>query len=204
MAYVSLAIAGPIEHVAERIERTITAQQRVAVACAQSIVAAAEVLSAAFRADRRLLLCGNGGSAADCQHVAAEFVSRLYRDQDRPALPALALTTDTSFLTAYSNDVGFAGVFARQVEAHGRTGDVLMVISTSGRSDNVVRAVEAARRRSMRVIALVATGAPLAHDADVAIVVPVRDTQVAQECFLTVEHLLCELVERELFSPDAA
>ncbi|MBV9101626.1 MAG: SIS domain-containing protein [Candidatus Dormibacteraeota bacterium] len=198
-----MAIAGPLEHVAERIERTITAQQRVATACAGSIVAAAEVVSGAFRAGNRLLLCGNGGSAADSQHVAAEFVSRLYREQDRPALPALALTTDTSFLTAYSNDVGFAGVFARQVEAHGRPGDVLMVISTSGRSDNVLRAADAARRRSMRVIALLAADARLAREADVAIVVPVRDTQVAQECFLTVEHLLCELVERELFSPES-
>src|SRR5438105_13433847 len=109
---------------------------------ASSIARAASIITDAFRAGGKLLLCGNGGSAADCQHVAAEFVSRLTRDFDRPGLPAIALTTDTSFLTAYTNDVGFDGVFARQVQALGKPGDVLLAISTSGTSANVLRAVE--------------------------------------------------------------
>ena len=108
--------------------------------CAPAIAAAAGLIGDAFRAGGKLLLCGNGGSAADCQHMAAEFVSRLSKDFERPGLPALALTTDTSFLTAYANDCDFAGIFARQVEALGRAGDVLLVISTSGNSANVIQA----------------------------------------------------------------
>ncbi|HET9418434.1 MAG TPA: SIS domain-containing protein, partial [Chthoniobacterales bacterium] len=105
--------------------------------CLDSIVSAAELIADAFRSGGKVLLCGNGGSAADCQHVAAEFVSILRRDFERPGLPAIALTTDTSFLTAYANDFGYEGLFARQVEALGKAGDLLVGISTSGNSVNV-------------------------------------------------------------------
>jgi len=147
-----------------------------------------------------VLLCGNGGSAADCQHVAAELVSRLTRDSERPGLPAIALTTDTSFLTAYANDCGFEGVFARQVEALGRPGDVLIGISTSGNSPNVLRAVELAREKGMRSIALTGQGGRLAKLADVAVSVPSDDTRHIQEAHLAVEHVLCLLVEESLFA----
>ena len=113
--------------------------------CRGASPSAADVITEAFRSGGKLLLCGNGGSAADCQHMAAEFVSRLTKDFERPGLPAIALTTDTSFLTAYTNDCGFEGVFARQVQALGRPGDVLLGISTSGNSANVIQAVEVAR-----------------------------------------------------------
>ena len=113
--------------------------------CLGSIVAASELIAGAFRSGSKVLLCGNGGSAADCQHMATEFVSRLTGDFERPGLPAIALTTDTSFLTAYSNDCGFDGIFERQVSALGKTGDVLIGISTSGNSENVIRAVRAAK-----------------------------------------------------------
>src|ERR1035437_3915907 len=110
--------------------------------CLEPIINAVDLITGIYKTGNRLLLCGNGGSAADCQHIAAEFVSRLERDFDRAALPAIALTTDSSFLTAYANDVDFDGVFARQVEALGQPGDVLLAISTSGASRNVARAIE--------------------------------------------------------------
>jgi phosphoheptose isomerase len=168
-------------------------------ACAEAIAAAAGVITEAFRTGGKLLICGNGGSAADCQHMAAEFVSRLTKDFERPGLPAIALTTDTSFLTAYTNDCGFEGVFARQVQALGRPGDVLLGISTSGNSGNVIQAVELARASGMRTVSLTGAGGRLPKLADVAIAVPCDDTQHIQEAHLAVEHLLCLLVERALF-----
>jgi phosphoheptose isomerase len=170
-----------------------------AEACAEAITAAAAVITDAFRAGGKLLICGNGGSAADCQHMAAELVSRLTKDFERPGLPAIALTTDSSFLTAYANDCGFEGVFARQVQALGRSGDVLLGISTSGNSANVVRAVELAHAMGMRCVTLTGAGGGLAKLADVAISVPSEDTQHVQEAHLAVEHVLCMLVERSLF-----
>jgi phosphoheptose isomerase len=170
-----------------------------AEACAEAIATAAGVVIDAFRADGKVLICGNGGSAADCQHMAAEFVSRLTRDFERPGLPAIALTTDTSFLTAYANDCGFEGIFARQVQALGRSGDVLIGISTSGNSPNVIQAVELARATGLRTVVLTGSGGRLPKLADVAITVPSDDTQHIQETHLAVEHLLCLLVERALF-----
>jgi len=174
-------------------------KRQTAVSCAGSIAKAADVIAEAFLSGRKLLLCGNGGSAADCQHMAAEFVSRLSKDLDRRALPAIALTTDTSFLTAFGNDRGFEGVFERQVEALGNAGDVLIGISTSGNSVNVVQAIGAAGKRNIRTIALTGNGGRLASLADVAIAVPSGDTQYIQETHLAVEHILCELVESVLF-----
>jgi phosphoheptose isomerase len=179
---------------------SIAVKQQVAEVCAEVIATAAHLLTQTFRVGGKLLLCGNGGSAADCQHMATEFVSRLTRDFERPALPALALTTDTSFLTAYANDCGVEGLFARQVEALGRPGDALIAISTSGHSPNVLRAAEAARAKQMTLIALTgAGGGRLAELAQVAIAVPSQNTQYVQEAHLTIEHILCELVEAELF-----
>jgi D-sedoheptulose 7-phosphate isomerase len=166
---------------------------------ASDIARAAAIIAESFRRGGKLLLCGNGGSAADCQHLAAEFVNRLSKNHERRALPALALTTDTSYLTAYANDHGFDGVYARQVEAFGTAGDVLMAISTSGASANVVAAADTARGRGIAVIALLGESGRLAEAADVAIKVPCRDTQLIQQVHLAVEHLICELVERALF-----
>src|SRR5438105_1477990 len=128
--------------VRSHLEESSDVTRRAAAHCAPAVATAAHLIAETFAAGGKVLLCGNGGSAADCQHVAAELVSRLTRDFDRPGLPAIALTTDTSFLTAYTNDVGFDGVFARQVQALGKPGDVLLAISTSGTSANVLRAVE--------------------------------------------------------------
>jgi len=174
--------------------------RKVEAECLDDIAAAAEIVIASLRAGGKLLICGNGGSAADAQHLATEFVSTLTLDHPRPSIPAIALTTDTSLLTAIANDFGVEGVFARQVEALARPGDVLLAISTSGSSANVVRAAERARELDVRVVALTGeTGGALVAPADVAIRVPSRVTAHIQECHLAIEQLLALLVERELY-----
>ena len=187
------------DHVRVHLLDTAEAQRLTSQECGPAIVRAAALIADTFRSGGKLLLCGNGGSAADCQHMATELVSRLRRDVVRRALPALALTTNTSFLTAFANDSGYEGVFARQVEALGRPGDVLLGISTSGASVNVARALAEARVRQLATIGLFGAGASLAGEVDVAILIPSRDTQVIQECMLPVEHVMCELIEEALF-----
>ena len=177
-------------------------KREVAEKCLDSILSAVNVLVDAFRSGGKILLCGNGGSAADCQHLAAEFVGVLRKEFKRPGLPAIALTTDTSFLTAYTNDWGFDGVFEHQVRALARPGDVLIGISTSGNSANVIRAVEAAQSLGIRSVILAGAGGHLSTIGDVVIAVPSADTQHIQEAHLAIEHLICELVERQLFQSD--
>jgi len=172
---------------------------RVATEQADAIAAAAGLISRAFQQRHKLLLCGNGGSAADCQHMAAELVGRLSRDRMRPGLPAIALTTDSSFLTAHANDFGFDGVFARQIEAIGTAGDVLLAISTSGSSRNVVAAVRRACSGGLKIVTLTGEGGPVTEGADVAIRVPATDVQLIQQAHLAIEHLICELIEQTLY-----
>ena len=149
----------------------------------------------ALRAGHTLFFCGNGGSAADAQHLAAEYVVRFHRE--RRGLPAVALTTDTSILTAGANDLGFEEVFVRQVEALGRPGDILFLHSTSGESENLLRAAHAAREAGMVTVALLARGGGRLKDAvDHALVVPTRVTAHAQELHLALGHLVCDLVDR--------
>jgi D-sedoheptulose 7-phosphate isomerase len=144
-----------------------------------------------------LLVCGNGGSAADAQHIAAELTGRFLRDR-RP-LPALALHANTSSLTAIGKDYGYDEVFAREVRAHGRRGDVLLAISTSGNSGNVVRAIEAAQDKSMAVVGLTGEhGGKMRDLCDVCLCVPSRSTPRIQECHILIGHTICELLERIL------
>jgi D-sedoheptulose 7-phosphate isomerase len=165
-----------------------------------AIVDAAELIVRAVRDGRKILICGNGGSAADAQHLATEFVSTLTTDHPRPSIAAIALTTDTSLLTAIANDYGVDGMFARQVEALAKAGDVLIAISTSGDSANVVQAADEARSRGASVVALTgATGGKLAGLADVALKVPSTVTAHIQEAHLAIEQLLALLVEREIY-----
>jgi D-sedoheptulose 7-phosphate isomerase len=167
--------------------------------CLEDIVAASEILIDSFRAGGALLICGNGGSAADAQHLATEFVSALTLDRIRPPMRAIALTTDSSALTAIANDFGVERMFARQVEAIGRAGDVLLAISTSGNSPNMLAAAESAHEQGMRVVALTgATGGGLAPLADVAVRVPSTVTAHIQECHLAIEQLLALLAERAI------
>lgn len=166
----------------------------VAGAMAEDIAAAVEVAAAALDTGGKLMFCGNGGSAADAQHLATEYVVRF--QHDRIPLPALALTTDTSLLTAAANDYGFEYVFARQVRALGRPGDVLFLHSTSGQSPNLLRAAEAAREGGVITIALLARGGgDLAGQVDHALVLPTDDGARAQEVQLAIGHIICKLVE---------
>lgn len=168
--------------------------------CGESILGAAAAIVHSVRDGGKLLICGNGGSAADAQHLATEFVSTLKVDRRRAAIPAVALTTDTSLLTAISNDYGFDEVFARQVEALGRPGDVLLGISTSGNSQNVVTAFEQARTQGLRTIALTGRSqSTLSPLADIEIRVPSDETSHIQEAHIAIGQLVAILVEDELY-----
>ena len=178
--------------------------QRIAESCLPATEMAALAVASALAQGGKLLLCGNGGSAADCQHLAAEFTNRLTPERERPALAALALSADSCFLTAHANDHGFATVFSRQVEGLGRCGDVLLVLSTTGNSENVVRAVQAARKLQLRTIGMLGgSGGRAGKEVELAITVPSSDIQRVQEGHLAVGHVLVGLVERLLFpGPD--
>jgi len=168
--------------------------------CEQDILRAVDLLVNAFKNGKKLLLVGNGGSAADCQHIATELMIRLSHHIKRPAIPAIALTTDTSNLTAGGNDIGYENVFARNVEGLGNEGDVLWAISTSGNSPNIIKAIEMAKSKKMFVLGLSGlTGGKMNNLCDVLIKVPSENTQRIQEGHLTIEHIICELVELELY-----
>lgn len=180
----------------ERAAGTLAALAADTVALA-AVERAAALCVEAIRAGGKLLLAGNGGSAADSQHIAAELVGRL--GAERRALPAVALTTDTSILTAVGNDYGHERIFSRQIEALGRAGDVFVAISTSGRSANILQALDVARERGLVCIGLTgAEGGALRSRCDCVIQVPARDTQHIQEGHIAVGHALCLAVEREL------
>jgi D-sedoheptulose 7-phosphate isomerase len=164
------------------------------------IIKAVEILSGCYKAGNKLLLCGNGGSAADCQHIATEMMIRLNHHIQRPALPAIALTTDTSNLTAGGNDIGFENVFARNVEGLGNKGDLLLAISTSGNSSNVIKAVEKAHEKEMKVIGFLGSnGGKLKDKVDLPLVIPSTNVQRIQEGHITIAHIICELVEDKLY-----
>ena len=170
-------------------------------ACAPAITRSVDVIIGAYRAHKKVLLCGNGGSAADCQHLATELVIRMDPSITRPALPAIALATDSSMLTAGANDIGYDNVFARAVEALGASGDVLLCISTSGRSESVNNAARMAKSKGMTVIAFLGKDGGTTKDlADVPLIIPSTDTQRIQEGHITVGHIICALVEREMFA----
>ncbi|HSB11864.1 MAG TPA: D-sedoheptulose 7-phosphate isomerase [Blastocatellia bacterium] len=187
-----------IERVRQIARESIETKKSFFDAQAASVARAAELIVASVKAGGKVLLFGNGGSASDAQHIAAELVNRL--NYDRPPVAAIALTTDTSILTSIGNDSSFEEVFERQVRALGRAGDVVLAISTSGNSPNVLRAVAAAREVGIKIIALTGrTGGKLGDAADVALVVDAKSTQRIQETHITIGHILCELVEDELF-----
>lgn len=177
-----------------RLHELAELAEKSAEILAEQIADAAALVRDVLAHGGTLFFCGNGGSAADAQHIATEYVVRYMKN--RRALPAIALTTDTSLLTAAGNDFGFDQVFARQVEALVREGDLLVVHSTSGTSPNVLRAAEAARAKGAKVLALTARdGGALRGLADLAIVVPTDRTDRAQEMHLAIQHVICELVE---------
>lgn len=163
-----------------------------------SVNATTDEIIACYRRGNKTLLAGNGGSAADAQHIAAEFVSRFYFD--RPALPSIALGSDPSIVTAIGNDYGYENLFARQVEAQGKPGDVFIGISTSGRSPNVLKAIEKAKNMGLKTVALTSEkGTDMAEACDYAIMIPSSITPKIQECHITVGHAICAAVEEALF-----
>jgi len=189
-----------LDPIREYLLETSRTAARTADTCAEEILGATAAIVESLRTGGKILLCGNGGSAGDAQHLATEFVSTLTLDRRRDAIPAIALTTDSSLLTAVANDFGFEGVFARQVEALGRGGDVLVGISTSGNSENVVRAFEQAKATGIRTIALTGeSGGKLGVLADIEINVPSSETSHVQEAHIAVGQLIAFLVEDELY-----
>ena len=161
----------------------------------ESVVHAGRAIASAMQAGNKLMVAGNGGSAADAQHIVAEFVSRLTRD--RPALPAIALTTDTSIITAIGNDFSYDNVFERQIEALGRPGDIFMGISTSGNARNLLKALRFCRERGILTVGYLGNaGGTAAEFCDFSVIVPSTVTMHIQECHLALEHILCLVVER--------
>ena len=164
-----------------------------------NIQKAATLIAGRMKNGKKLMICGNGGSAADAQHIAAELTSVLSMDVPRPGFAAISLATDTSFLTANANDYGFEGIFERQVQALGQDLDVLLGISTSGNSMNVLKAFEYARGHGITPIALTGgTGGRIVDYAEITIMVPCNKVQHIQEAHITIGHIICELIEREL------
>ena len=180
------------------ISESIELKRQLASEQGEVVIAAAEMLAGVFRKGGKVLIFGNGGSAADAQHLAAEFVNRF--QVERPPLAALALTTDTSILTAVANDYDFLQVFAKQVRALGRPGDLAWGISTSGNSPNVAAGLKTARELGLKTLALSGRdGGPVAQAAELAIVVPSRNTPRVQEVHITMGHVLCDLVDFILY-----
>jgi len=200
MAHLPLTLVYRQKFVLDSLRESAETKQRIAEQCVNDILKAVDIILDAFNRKKKILLCGNGGSASDAQHLATEFVIRLNPKIKRPGLPAIALTADTSNLTAGANDIGYDNVFARSVEALGESGDVLIGISTSGNSASVNNAFQKAREKGLTTIGLLGNdGGQSKALVDLAIVVPSRDTQRIQEGHITIGHIIFQEVEQEMF-----
>ena len=187
----------------QQLTRTVEAftRTRANASLLRTVAEAGQAIATAMQKGNKLMVAGNGGSAADAQHIVAEFVSRLTRD--RPALPAIALTTDTSILTAIGNDFSFSNIFERQIEAIGRPGDVFLGISTSGNAQNIMKALQLCRDRGIQTIGYLGNdGGAAAPHCDHAVIVPSHVTMHIQEVHLALEHILCLVVEQAYFGED--
>ena len=195
----------PLNRVREHFAESIATKQTAAAALAESIAAAGQLMADALLSDGKILSCGNGGSAADAQHFSSELLNRF--EMERPGLPAVALTTDASTVTSISNDYSYEEIFSKQVRALGKPQDVLLGISTSGNSENVIRAIDAAHERGMKVVALSGRDggrmAELFEEGDVEIRVPATRTARIQEVHLLTIHCLCDLIDTTLLGSDA-
>ena len=200
MAHLPLTLVYRQKFIQDQLNESAETKKKMFEACSSDILKAVDAMISAFNNKKKILICGNGGSAADAQHIATELVIRMTKP-NRPALAAIALTTDTSMLTAGGNDIGFDNVFSRQVEALGTAGDVLIAISTSGKSENVNRAITEAKKRGMTVIGFLGKdGGASKALADIPIIIPSNDTQRIQEGHITVAHILCGIIENEMFA----
>ena len=186
--------------ITESLKESSEIKLKVLESCYDDILKAAEMVLSCIKEGNKLMLCGNGGSAADSQHLATEFMIRLSHDINRKAIPAIALSTDSSNLTAGGNDIGFENIFARNIEGIGREGDVLIGISTSGNSKNIVKAVQTANAMGIKTICLLGSGGgKLKGECKLPIIVPSDNVQRIQESHITIGHILCEITERELY-----
>jgi D-sedoheptulose 7-phosphate isomerase len=184
----------------DSLQESAETKLNILASCGNDVSGAIDIVIESLKAGGKIMFCGNGGSAADSQHLATEFVIRLSHDLERPAIAAIALTTDSSMLTAGGNDIGFENVIARNVEALGREGDVLIGISTSGNSANIIKAFEKAKSKKLKTIALLGgKGGKILGTTDCAIVIPSANTQRIQEGHITIGHIICESVEREMY-----
>jgi len=186
-----------ISIVQAQIEESIALEEKIKSEFSEKIVKLTEILNDCLKKGGKVLLCGNGGSAADAQHIAGELVVRLRSDSKRKALPAIALTVNPSILTAASNDFGFEKVFSRQIEALGKKGDCLLALSTTGESSNVNLGIKIAKKIGMKTLALSGNkGGEMSRIADYSIIVPSSETQRIQEVHLLIGHIVCDLIER--------
>lgn len=200
MAHLPLTILARQAFIQDELKASSEIKLKIFEQCTDKIIKAVDLIIQSLNGGKKILLCGNGGSAADAQHIATEFVVRMNPEIKRPGIPAIALTTDSSMLTAGANDFGYDQVFARAVEALGVPGDVLIGISTSGKSESVNQAFRMAKSKSLSTIALLGKDGGTARDlVNIAIVVPSDDTQRIQEGHITVGHIICGLVEREIY-----
>jgi D-sedoheptulose 7-phosphate isomerase len=200
MAHLPLTILARQAYIQDELNASAETKKKILEHCPDKIIKAVDIINNALNNKRKLLFCGNGGSAADSQHLATEFVIRMDPNIKRPGIAALALTTDTSMLTAGANDFGYDNVFARAVEALGNNGDVLIGISTSGKSESINLAIKMAKSKGMATIAFLGKDGGITKDlADLAIIVPSNDTQRIQEGHITIGHIICGLVEREMY-----
>ncbi len=200
MAHLPLTLVYRQKFVLDSLKESAGTKQKIADQCLSEILKAIDIVIGALNNKKKILLCGNGGSAADAQHLATEFVIRLSPTIQRRGLPAIALTTDTSTLTAGANDIGYDNVFARSVEALGQDGDVLIGISTSGNSESVNNAFRKAREKKMATIGFLGKdGGKAKGMVDLAIVVPSEDAQRIQEGHITIGHIIFQEVEQEMF-----
>ncbi|MBM4158899.1 MAG: SIS domain-containing protein [Ignavibacteria bacterium] len=187
--------------IADSLKQSSDIKLKVLEKCQTDISKAADIITERIKEGKKLIFCGNGGSAADCQHLATEFMVRLSHDIRRPAIGAIAITTDSSNLTAGGNDIGFKNIFARSLEGIGNEGDILIAISTSGNSENLIRAVKKAGKKKMFTIGLLGkTGGKLKSLVDLSVCVPSENIQRIQESHITIGHILCEITEREIYS----
>jgi D-sedoheptulose 7-phosphate isomerase len=184
----------------ESLIESAETKQNILKHCREDVYKAIDLIRESVKGGGKIMFCGNGGSAADSQHLATEFIIRLSHDIKRPAIGAIALTTDSSNLTAGANDIGYENVFARNVEGLGKSGDVLVGISTSGNSKNIIKAFEKAKEIGVKTLAFLGgTGGKMKGMADVEVVIPSNNTQRIQEGHITIGHIICESVERELY-----
>jgi D-sedoheptulose 7-phosphate isomerase len=200
MPHLPITILARQAFVEDELKASASIKTKIFEQCTDRIIKSVDIIINALNQGKKILLCGNGGSAADSQHIATEFVIRMNPEIKRPGIPAIALTTDSSLLTAGANDLGYNNVFARSVEALGNPGDVLIGISTSGKSESVNLAFRMARSKGMTTIGLLGRDGGSSKDlVDMAIIVPSDDTQRIQEGHITIGHILCGLVEREMY-----